>query len=48
MTCIFSSSTAMRITPQRVDFYFARLNEIADRIEYTFIDGKWTKNHIAT
>lgn len=37
----------MRIIPQKVDFYFAQKNEIADRVKYTLEDGKWNKYHIA-
>ncbi|XP_055298077.1 pyridoxine/pyridoxamine 5'-phosphate oxidase 2 isoform X2 [Sitodiplosis mosellana] len=40
--------TAMRIIPQKFDFYHARRHEIADRVKYTLEDGKWINYHIAT
>ncbi|XP_031627842.1 uncharacterized protein LOC116343760 [Contarinia nasturtii] len=39
--------TAMRITPTKMDFYFARRDEIADRIKYTLENEKWIKYHVA-
>lgn len=40
-------STAMRITPQKFDFYLVGTSAIADRVEYKLQDGKWDKYHIA-
>lgn len=42
------SSTAMRIVPRKLDFYFTKANQIADRILYEKgADGKWSIGHIA-
>lgn len=43
----FSNSTAMKIIPEKVDFYFAKQGEIADRIKYTKSDGNWQKTRVA-
>lgn len=40
-------STAMRIIPEKVDFYHGQTNSIADRLEYTLKDGIWTNHHVA-
>lgn len=37
-------STVMRIVPDKVDFYHAETNLIADRIEYTRKDGIWIQS----
>lgn len=44
--CIFS--TALRICPSDIDFYYSKQNEIADRVLYTKeTDGTWTNQHIS-
>lgn len=37
----------MRITPTKMDFYYAKRGEIADRVKYTLENEKWIKYHIA-
>lgn len=41
-------STAFRILPRTMDFYFNKRDEIADRILYTQnIDGAWIHQHVS-
>lgn len=37
----------MKIVPTKFDFYFAKQDEIADRVKYTLENGKWVNYHIA-
>lgn len=37
----------MKIVPTKLDFYFAKQDEIADRVKYTLENGKWVNYHIA-